>query len=136
MSGRGMARRRPAQVRRSLRRRSSVPLAGIPMTTSHALDRLDVDRLSSGNVGVELGTWLKVSALSTSQLDGPYNDWSTFIGPGAREILNEAMNALDRRHAAPLRAVVYRADEQFLAKTLHNPDDAPGGGWWWERRPM
>jgi hypothetical protein len=105
------------------------------MTTSHALDRRGVDRLSSGNVGVELGTWLKVCALSVAQLDGPYNDWSTVIGPGAREILNEAMNALDRRHAGPSRAVIYRADEQ-LAKTLHNPDDATGGGWWWERRPM
>jgi acyl carrier protein len=32
------------------------------MTTSLALDRLDVDSLSSVNIGVELGTWLKVGA--------------------------------------------------------------------------
>jgi hypothetical protein len=47
-----------------------------------------------------------------------------------------AMNALGRRQAAPLRAVVRRADQQFLAKTFNNPDADQGMPWWWRRGPI
>lgn len=106
------------------------------MATSYALDRLGRARLSSSWVRADLDSWLAVCALSASRLSGPNNDATTFMGPIAREGLEEAINALGRRHAAPLRAVVHRADERFLANTLPNTQDPPTPRWWWTRRPM
>jgi len=105
------------------------------MATSYALDQLGYERVSSPTVWRELDLWLKVCAMSAAQLDGPSNDWPTLIGPAARDVLEAAMNALGRRKAAPLRAVVHRADEQFIAKTLPNPHSDPTAPWWWRRAP-
>lgn len=128
-----MPRRRPSQVRP---RDVCLPLAvisGVPRSTSVALDRLGRVEVSSVRVKHALAGWLRTASLSRSELGGAHNDWTEFIGPAERGELEEAMLALTPRQAAPLRAVVARADDQFRAKTLPNPradSDLP----WWARR--
>jgi hypothetical protein len=61
------------------------------------------------------------------------NDWVQFIGPFARDALEQAMRALPRNHSAPLRRQVTRFDGMFLDKTLNNPFVDPSLPWWFRR---
>ncbi|WP_344869073.1 hypothetical protein [Amycolatopsis ultiminotia] len=80
-----------------------------------------------------LEIWQRVASLPRAELSAPHNDWTEFIGPMARDDLERAVRALPRKQAAPLRAVVERADEMFRAKTLHNPRIDPSRPWWARR---
>jgi hypothetical protein len=68
-----------------------------------------------------------------SALSRAHSDWTEFIGPFARELLECAVQALTRRHAAPLKAEIERLDRQFEAKTLNNPRADPTLPWWARR---
>lgn len=106
------------------------------MTVSIHLDRLGREVIDSPTIRHELSQWLKVCAMSPRELSGAFNDYPTMIGPAARDVLEEALCALGSRHGRPLGAVVHRADEQFIAKTLPNPDADPTRPWWWGRWPV
>jgi hypothetical protein len=62
-----------------------------------------------------------------------HNDWVQFIGPCARDALEQAMCALPRRQRAPLRRQIARFDALFLDKTLNSPFADPALPWWFHR---
>ncbi len=103
------------------------------MATSRELDRLDCPEIDSLQVRDALVAWQRVASMTRAELGSPHSDWTELIGPSNRGLLEQALLALPRRHAVPLRAVVERADDEFRAKTLNNPRADPFGPWW-ERR--
>jgi hypothetical protein len=103
------------------------------MSTSRALDRLGRPEISSQNVREALVTWQTVAGKSRATLSTPHNDWTEHIGPPARDRLEMALRALNRRQAAPLRTVVSQADAAFRAKTLNNPRADQSRPWWGRR---
>jgi hypothetical protein len=103
------------------------------MSTSRALDRLDRPRLTSLEVNGELISWRRVAHLPRSALGRENNDWVQFVGPLARDALEQAIRALPRRRRAPLRRRVARLDALFEAKTLNNPLADPSLPWWSRR---
>jgi len=106
---------------------------GLPSATAAALDRLDVGELTSSSVALELETWRQVVSLPVAVLSAPHNDWTELIGPGARRVLEDAVQALDRRHGAPLRAELARLDACLERKTSNNPFADPTQPWWARR---
>jgi hypothetical protein len=71
--------------------------------------------------------------MSSARLRQPYNDWTSYIAPDARDTLEAAFNALSPRQAGPLRRAAARADAMYLARTIHNPRARPGEPWWRSR---
>lgn len=128
-----MPRRRPSRVRAAAAQPATTVIPGVPTATSHALDRLARPEISSAQVKRALEAWQRTASLPRAALGGPHNDYTEFIGPMEREELERALLALPSRQAAPLRAVVERADEEFRAKTLHNPKADPARPWWARR---
>jgi hypothetical protein len=108
-------------------------IAGVPMATSYALDRLDRSDISSARVAEALRIWQQTASPTRAQLSLPNNDWALLIGPIARNDLERALRALPQRSAAALRLVVERADESFRSKTLNNPRADPSQPWWARR---
>ena len=80
-----------------------------------------------------LRCWYDTASRSRTELAHPNSDWTLYIGPDARTRLEHAVHVLPRRKAAALRAVVERADEAFLAKTLENPLADSSAAWWTRR---
>ena len=107
--------------------------AGALTGTMAALDRLDDPDLTPVAVALELQVWGTVVHLPVAVLSGPHNDWTEFVGPDARGVLEDALQALDRRHGAPLRAEVARLDDAFERKTSNNPFADPTLPWWARR---
>jgi predicted short-subunit dehydrogenase-like oxidoreductase (DUF2520 family) len=66
-------------------------------------------------------------------LGGDNNDWVQFVGPLARNTLEEAMRALNRRQRAALRREVARLDALFAQKTLNDPLADLSLPWWFRR---
>ncbi|GAA1167676.1 hypothetical protein [Pseudonocardia alaniniphila] len=65
-------------------------------------------------------------------LQGENNDLVLYVGPIAREALEQAVCALPLRQRAPLRRQIAKLDLLFLDKTLNNPLAHPSP--WWFRR--
>ncbi|WP_459027799.1 hypothetical protein [Pseudonocardia sp. DLS-67] len=129
-----MPRRPPARVRALNRRRSRpTPIRGVPISTSRALDRLDRPRLTSLAINDELIVWGRVAQKPRAVLAREGNDWIRFVGPLARDPLEQAIRALPRRQRAPLRRRVARLDALFEEKTLNNPLADPALPWWSRR---
>lgn len=129
-----MPRRPPARVRATnRRRRRPIPIHGVPISTSRALDRLDRPRLTSLEINAELLTWRRVAQKPRAVLAREGNDWIHFVGPLARDTLERAMRALPRRQRAPLRRRVARLDALFAGKTVNNPQADPSLPWWSRR---
>lgn len=84
-------------------------------------------------VADELRTWQTVVSLPESVLSAPHNDWTEFIGPTARSVLDAADEALSRRDGAPFRAELARLDAEFARKTSANPFADPSLPWWARR---
>jgi hypothetical protein len=126
-----MPRRPPARVRASHPRPTSIP--GVPIATSRAIDRLDRSGISSATVGEALATWRAVVRLPRSALHGDNNDWTGFIGPIARTVLEDAILALRSRQRAPLRREVARLDAWYAQKTLNDPRKDQSSPWWSRR---
>ncbi len=84
-------------------------------------------------VAENLATWRDITALPASVLAGPHNDWTGFIGPLARSVLEDALTALNKRNARPLRLEVERLDAAFIRKTSHDPRSDAGQPWWFRR---
>ena len=106
---------------------------GLPTSTAEALAALDEAGLDPITVADELQTWRMVVILPTSVLWAPHNDWTEFIGPSARSVLEAADNALGRRAGAPLRAELARLDADFARKTSPSPFADPSLPWWARR---
>jgi hypothetical protein len=127
-------RRRPGRLRRQ-----SAPHPddgrehGLPGATAQALERLAEPGLDPRTVAVELQVWRDVVSLPRATLSAPHNDWTEFVGPGARAVLADAVQALDRRDGAPLRAELARLDALFERKTSPNPLADPTLPWWSRR---
>lgn len=119
-------------MRATNRRPTPTVVPGVPLSTSHALDRLGRPDVSSRAVASGLRQYQRIAALSRDVLQAPHRDVTEFIVPGVRAELERALDALPRRAAAPLRAVVARADAEYEARTLHNPGAGPGP--WWTQR--
>ena len=68
-----------------------------------------------------------------SALGADNNDWVQFVGPLARNTLEEAMHALSRRQRAAFRREVARLDALFEQKTLNDPLADPSLPWWSRR---
>lgn len=66
-------------------------------------------------------------------LQGENNDWVRFVGPIAREALEQALCALPRHQRAPLRREIAELDLLFVDKTLNNPLAHPSQPWWFRR---
>jgi hypothetical protein len=115
------------------RRRRPTAIRGVPMSTSRALDRLDRPRLTSLEINGELISWRRVAHMPRAALGREYNDWIQFVGPPARDALEQAMRALARRQRAPLRRRVARLDALFEGKTFNNPLADPSLPWWYRR---
>lgn len=129
-----MPRRRPSQLRRrSTRISHEAQLRGLPVATAEALDRLGDPGLDPLTVADELETWRSVVHLPVSVLWAPHNDWTEFIGPSARAVLESAVQALNRRDGAPLRNELARLDAEFARKTSPNPRADPTLPWWARR---
>lgn len=129
-----MPRRPPARVRAlNRRRRRPTAIRGVPISTSRALDRLDRPRLTSLEINAELLGWHRVAHKSRAALARESNDWIHFVGPMARDRLEQAMRALTRRQRAPLRRRVARLDALFEGKTVNNPLADPSLPWWSRR---
>jgi hypothetical protein len=118
---------------RNQRQRHPTAIHGVPLSTSRALDRLDRPRLASGGVRADLLAWRNVARKPCSELQRENNDWVQFIGPFARDILEQAMRALPRHHRAALRRQVAQYDALFLDRTLNNPTVDRSLPWWWRR---
>src|SRR3954468_10725040 len=116
-----MPRRRPARVRARPHRQRPIAIHGLPISTSRALDRLGRHRLTSRSISGDLTTWRKVARMPRSALGRDNNDWVQFVGPLARNALEEAMRALNGRQRAALRREVARLDALFAQKTLNDP---------------
>lgn len=118
---------------RNQRQPRPTAIHGVPLSTSRALDRLDRPRLSSGSVRAELLAWRRAARQPRSVLGRQYNDWAEFIGPFARDALEQAMHALPRRHRASLRRRIVRYDALFRDKTVNDPTIDPSLPWWSRR---
>ena len=127
-----MPRRRPARLRPAPPAPRTTT-RGLPAYTAEALDRLEVADLSAVSVRVSLEEWVTVVGQPRRVLSAPHNDWTEFIGPSARETLEEALQALPLRAARPLRAEVSRLDAVFERKTSQNPFADPSRPWWARR---
>lgn len=117
-----MPRKRPAELRSYTTVASRLAEErGLAAITADALDRLGQPGLDPLTVADELQRWREVVQLPMSTLAAPHNDWVEFIGPSARSVLDDAVQALNWRAGAPLRAELARLDPQFERKTSHNP---------------
>lgn len=106
---------------------------GLPAVTAEALAALDEPGLDPVTVAEELHTWRTVVSLPESVLWAPHNDWTEFIGPAARSVLEAADQALSRRDGAPFRSQLARLDAEFSRKTSANPFADPTLPWWARR---
>lgn len=84
-------------------------------------------------VAEELRAWREVVQLPASTLAAPFNDWTQFIGPFARGLLEDAVSALNRRDGAPLRDELARLDAEYERKTAPNPFADPALPAWARR---
>lgn len=133
MIERPMPRKRPARMRAQFDGTPTTTGRGLPATTAHALDRLGRQELASDRVAASLATWQRVASSPRAALTAPNSDLTEFIGPIARRHLEQALQALSRGQAGPLRAEVRRLDEEFESKTLNNPRADPSLPWWARR---
>jgi len=127
-------RRRPGRLRRQ-----TAPFLtdgrelGLPGGTAQALERLGEPGLDPVTVAVDLQVWRELVGLPRATLSAPHNDWAELVGPGVRAVLADAVQALDRRDGAPLRAELARLDALFERKTSPNPLADPTLPWWSRR---
>lgn len=129
-----MPRKRPAQLRRHANLTSDrAQELGLPVITAHALNRLEQPGLEPETVAIELQAWRHLVHLPTSTLSAPHNDWVEFIGPSPRAVLADAVQALNWRDGAPLRAELATLDSEFERKTSHDPLADPSLPWWSRR---
>lgn len=77
--------------------------------------------------------WRDIARKPRSALQEENNDWTQFVGPLARDVLEHAMRALPRQQSASLRRQTARLDALFLSKTLNDPAIDPSLPWWWRR---
>lgn len=129
-----MPRRRPRLLRsRTTAASRKAEEWGLASVTAEALSWLDDPDLDPVAVAEELQTWRVLVHLPTSVLAAPHNDWTEFIGPRSRSILDAAERALNRPDGAPLRAELARLDAEFARKTSNNPFADPSLPWWARR---
>lgn len=128
-----MPRRSPGRLRAATPPTRATTARGLPDRTAHALDRLDDPHPTSAEVAHALQEWAEVVGQPQRVLSAPHNDWAELIGPSAREVLEDAVQALGRRAARPLRAELARLDADFERKTSHNPFADPSRPWWARR---
>ena len=151
-----MPRKRPGRLRpRSTLTAERARELGLPLLAAQALDRLGEPGLVPEAVATELKVWRDLVHLPASTLSQPHNDWTELcerqrvelsggcggssalrtelVGPSAREVLAEAVQALGRRDGAPLRAELARLDAELEHKTSHNPLTDPTLPWWSRR---
>lgn len=106
---------------------------GLPQPAAVGLERAGELGLDPITVASELNTWRNVCGKRKAVLAGPHNDWTMFIGPMARAVLEAAVDAISRSESAGLRRELVRLDAEFEAKTLHNPKLDPTLPWWARR---
>lgn len=106
---------------------------GLPQPAAVGLERAAEPGLDPITVASELNTWRNVCGKPKAVLQKPNSDWSMFIGPMARTILESAVDALSKSESAGLRRELARLDADFEAKTLHNPKSDPTQPWWARR---
>lgn len=129
-----MPRRRPSRLRRKpVPVPGKAQVRGLPAVTAEALGRLDDPELDPSMVADELETWRTVVRLPASVLSAPHNDWTEFIGPSARSVLESAVQALNRHDGASLRNELAKLDAEFERKTSPNPFADQSLPWWARR---
>ena len=106
---------------------------GLPQPAAVGLERAAEPGLDPITVAAELNIWRNVCGKPKAVLAGPHNDWTMFIGPMARTVLEAAVGAISRSESAGLRRELARLDADFEAKTLHNPKSDPTLPWWARR---
>lgn len=106
---------------------------GLPQPAAVGLERAGEPGLEPIRVATALQVWRDVCGKPKAVLDGENNDWTMFIGPDARAVLEAALEVLSRSESAGLRRELARLDADFEAKTLHNPRSDPTLPWWARR---
>lgn len=122
-----MPRRHPPPRRPS---RPTRQITGLSLRTCRELDRLGIHAVT---VAGDLAVWHRTASLPARVLNHPFGDDLDFIGPAARDGLQRALDALPRRRADELRALVERIDAVLLRKTVPNPRASPDLSWWHRR---
>ena len=61
------------------------------------------------------------------------NDYTAFLGPDARDVLDDAAHMLPRRLARQLYHLIAPFDRAYAAKTLPDPFADPALPWWRRR---
>ncbi|MCJ0870025.1 hypothetical protein [Streptomyces sp. AP-93] len=139
-----MARKAPSRVRSDLPRRTSrqgdrAVVPGVSSRTLVEIARVERHRYEPGAAYRALSDWR-----ATVYGRGPswiiYPSWydecpccQTAWGGDHRETLEVFCQALPRRAARELRAVLAPLDARFLARTLNDPYAPPGDPWWRRR---
>ena len=127
-----MPRKRPSALRPPIER-SRPPLHYLPDRVAQVLDQLDDHRLHAIWVDSALHEWRHVTRWPWQDLTRHYEDWTDYIAPAARQVIEDAMDALPHRSARELAAIVAPWDELYRSKTAHNPFADPARGLWMQR---
>lgn len=122
-----MPRRRPAPPRPS---RPSAEITGLSLATCREFDRLGI---YTALVAGHLASWRRIASSSAREFNHPFGDDLLYIGPSARDGLENALRALPGRRVRELRVLVERIDAVVLRKTIANPRAAPDLPWWHRR---
>lgn len=119
-----MPRRHPAPPRPS---RPSAEITGLSLRTCRELDRLGIFAI---RVAGDLATWRRIASRTARELSQPFDDYLMYIGPDARDRLEDALRALPGGQARELLALVERIDAMVLRKTVADPRVSPDLPWW------
>jgi hypothetical protein len=105
--------------------------ASLPADVAHALVRLDRRELGPEPVGRALDTWRRLSGTPIGAMISPYgrSDDLEFIGPAARDVLEDAITSLQGAPRRRLTGLVAGCDVAIQARTLPDPS-RPGRRWW------
>jgi hypothetical protein len=128
-----MPRSRPGRVRvaRALRQQAQAAAGPLPADVAHALVRLERHELGPEAVARALATWRRLSSTPIGALISPYgrSDDLEFIGPAARDVLEDAITSLQGAPRRRLTRLVAGFDIAVQARTLPDPS-RPGRRWW------
>lgn len=128
-----MPRKAPARVRRERTQSSSSPPASLPRALAVELERTGRRDVRPERIAAALAEWRSLSRQPRRELSNASNDYTTYLGPDARDVLDAAAHALPHHLARLLRRLIAPFDRAYAAKTLPDPFADPALPWWRRR---
>lgn len=80
-----------------------------------------------------LRDWQRFAELPPRALRQPYDDLIDYIGPAARQDIEDAARQLPPRQAWELLSLVEPWDDLYRSKSAHNPLADESRSWWLRR---